>query len=127
EPPPGGFEVVVVDDGSPAEDGVAGVLDAAAADFPVPLRWVSLEQNAGPAVARNRAWRMAAGEWIAFTDDDCRPRPDWLVRLLAAADRAGGAEVVQGRTEPDPDATDLLDEAYARSMRVDALDGYYQT
>jgi len=125
--PDGGFEVVVVDDGSPPADGVAAVLEDAATTFPVPLQWTSLDRNAGPAVARNRAWRMAAGEWIAFTDDDCRPRPDWLVRLLAAADAGVGADVVQGRTQPDPEGADRLDEPYARSMRVDALDGYYQT
>ncbi len=37
----------------------------------------------GPAAARNLGWRAAAGEWIAFLDDDVFPPKDWA-RLLAA-------------------------------------------
>src|SRR5437762_2882354 len=32
----------------------------------------------GPAGARNRGWRRAAGEVIAFTDDDTTANSDWL-------------------------------------------------
>jgi GT2 family glycosyltransferase len=32
----------------------------------------------GPATARNRGWRQARGEIVAFTDDDCIPAQDWL-------------------------------------------------
>jgi GT2 family glycosyltransferase len=126
DPPDGGYEVVVVDDGSPVEDGVGAVLEAAAAGAPVPLRWERLPANAGPAAARNAAWRVAAGEWLAFTDDDCRPARDWLVRLLDRAD-AAGADVVQGRTRPDPDKAHLLAEPWARSMVVDEQNEYFQT
>jgi glycosyltransferase involved in cell wall biosynthesis len=38
----------------------------------------------GPAAARNLGWRMARGEIIAFTDDDCLPEPDWLAQGTAA-------------------------------------------
>lgn len=37
----------------------------------------------GSYAARNRGWRGASGDWIAFTDADCAPEPDWLRRLLA--------------------------------------------
>ena len=126
DPPEGGYEIVVVDDGSPDRDEVTDVLQAAAASAPVPLRWDALERNRGPAAARNVAWRMANGEWIAFTDDDCRPAKDWIVRLLDKAD-AGRADVVQGCTVPDPDRAHLLAQPFTRTMQVDGLNGFYPT
>jgi GT2 family glycosyltransferase len=38
----------------------------------------------GPAAARNRGWRLAQAEIIAFTDDDTVPAPAWLEQALAA-------------------------------------------
>jgi cellulose synthase/poly-beta-1,6-N-acetylglucosamine synthase-like glycosyltransferase len=37
-----------------------------------------------PHGARNRAAGMARGDLLVFTDPDCRARPDWLERLVAA-------------------------------------------
>ncbi|HWE55066.1 MAG TPA: glycosyltransferase family 2 protein [Acidimicrobiales bacterium] len=126
--PAGGFEVVVVDDGSPATDGVTQVLAARTADFPVPLRWVTLPKNSGRAAARNTAWRRATGEWVAFTDDDCRPDPKWLHALVEAAESGGDAPaVVQGRVVPDPERVGLLANPLARSLRVDTLSELFET
>jgi len=122
--PDGGFEIVVVDDGSPPADGIVPILEKAAANSPVPFHWESFPANRGAAAARNRAWRHGRGEWIALTDDDCVPRHDWLVRLL---DHAGSADVVQGRTCPDPAQEHLLARPFSRSLRVDGLNGFYQT
>jgi GT2 family glycosyltransferase len=71
-----GFEVVVVDDGSPepVSEDVAPTTDV------FELRIIR-QQNAGPAAARNLGAREARGEILAFTDDDCLPRPDWLSTL----------------------------------------------
>ncbi len=73
------FEVVVVDDRSttPVRPIVEAVEDR--------LR-VRLVQGtgAGPARARNLGAREADGEMLAFTDDDCRPRPGWLGKLAEA-------------------------------------------
>ena len=38
--------------------------------------------RSGPAAARNRGWRQARAEVIAFTDDDCIPDASWLQRGL---------------------------------------------
>ena len=54
-----------------------------------------------PGRNRNAAWRLARAPVIAFTDDDCRPPPEWLERALAASARHSGA-IVQGATRPDP-------------------------
>ena len=48
--------------------------------------------------ARNRGAAAARGELIVFTDPDCVPRPDWLERLVATHERAGG--LVGGAIEP---------------------------
>jgi GT2 family glycosyltransferase len=124
EPPAGGYEIVIVDDGSPTADGISDLLAAAAVRSPVPLRWQTVTANAGAAAARNQAWRSACGEWIAFTDDDCVPARDWLIRLCQHVD---GADVVQGRTVPDPERAHLLGMPFARSLRVDEWSGFYQT
>jgi GT2 family glycosyltransferase len=76
------FEVIVVDDGSdrPPRELVA----RAAAALDVRL----LEQsNAGPASARNTGARAARGEYVVFTDDDCRPDAGWLRAIDTAAAR----------------------------------------
>ena len=83
------FEVVVVDDGSPQP------LAAEVADLEGTLQLrVHRQTNAGPAAARNTGARLAAGELLAFTDDDCRPAPAWLPALLDAHD--GGKTLLGG-------------------------------
>lgn len=85
-------EVVVVDDGSPEP------LAPVCAPFEG-VRCVR-QENGGPARARNRGAREAAGTFLAFTDDDCRPRPDWLSALRRAwggdEGRMVGGRVVNG-------------------------------
>ncbi len=80
----GPWRVIVVDDGSPEP---LGPVCAAAGPGVTSLR----QENAGPGAARN-AGVAAAGDarWILFTDDDCRPRPDWALRLVAAQGGAAG-------------------------------------
>jgi histidinol-phosphate phosphatase family protein len=64
-----------------------------------PLRIRVLAGDArGPAAARNRGWRAARTEWVAFLDDDVIPPPGWRDALAGdldglAADVAGS----QGR------------------------------
>jgi glycosyltransferase involved in cell wall biosynthesis len=79
--PPSKFEVIVCDDGSrpPVRDGLASTLVALANRMHVR---VIRQDNGGPAAARNRGAAAAIGRYLAFTDDDCRPEPDWLERLL---------------------------------------------
>jgi len=67
------------------------------------LRYVDIPPGTGtPGRNRNAAVKLARGELLAFTDDDCRPPQQWLERALEASQRFPGA-IVQGRSEPDPD------------------------
>lgn len=80
------YEIVVVDDGC---DAATRHEVAAAALFrtqPAIRYLTGVVSRRGPAAARNVGWRAARGEIIAFTDDDCRPRPGWLSAGLAAFD-----------------------------------------
>ena len=80
------WEVVVVDDGSPQP--------FTASDMPAADRCalrVIRQENAGPATARNRGVRECRGEFVAFTDDDCRPEPGWLGTLVSAVRERPGA------------------------------------
>jgi glycosyltransferase involved in cell wall biosynthesis len=105
DPPDGGFEVVVVDDGSP--DPVADHLERFRdrTDLTV-LR----QDNAGPAAARNRGAGAASGRLLAFTDDDCQPHPGWVRALVTAADEP--ALLLGGRT------IDRAGGPYARASQV---------
>ena len=62
------FEIIVVDDG--------------------PTRH-------GPAAARNRGWRHASADIVAFTDDDCVPDAGWLSSGVQAF--RSGSDAVCGR------------------------------
>lgn len=94
-------EVVVVDDGSSDETPAR----LAAMEDP---RVVVLRNEAGTGVARarNRGIEAAAGEWIAFLDDDDIWAPRKLRAQLDAAARTGAALVygttlaVDGRAKP---------------------------
>jgi len=72
---PGHIEIIVVDDGS--VDGTAGE----ARSFPN-VRYFR-QENAGPASARNRGAREASGEFLFFTDSDCRPQQVWVEKMVA--------------------------------------------
>jgi len=67
------FEVIVVDDDSSLP------LEPVVAPFAVSSNITLLRQpKAGPAAARNFGATKAKGIFLAFTDDDCAPSPDWL-------------------------------------------------
>lgn len=67
------WEIVVVDDGSATD--LALIISELNSSGLIQLH---RQKNAGPARARNKGVEIAKGKYIAFTDDDCVPLPDWL-------------------------------------------------
>lgn len=57
------------------------------------------EPEPGSYRARNAALAVATGEVLAFTDADCRPRPDWLSAAVAALQRDPAADLVGGAVQ----------------------------
>ena len=87
--------VAIVDD--TAEGLARPVADEFAKCFELGLAYrISGKQNIS--VARNLAVEtaMGMGDWIAMTDDDCEPPPQWLEALLEIQEQTG-ADAVTGR------------------------------
>ena len=121
------FEVLVVDDGSPEP------LDAVVASVQDRLIVRMIHQNhAGPATARNHGVQQACGELIAFTDDDCRPRPDWLQKLVERENEAPGS-LIGGSTinglpeEVFTSASQLIVDLVYAHFNADAERAYFLT
>lgn len=112
EQPSGGFEVIVVNDGG------GRAIESIVSDAPKALdARIAIPAGTGPSAARNAGAAAARGTFVAFTDDDCEPRPDWLRALErtlnAHPGAAAGGKVVNGA--PDNRG------AVASQIVVDAL------
>jgi GT2 family glycosyltransferase len=84
------FELIVVDDGS--TDDTVSVCDGMRQQMPN-LKYVSTGKNIGIGRAANRGLRVAKGEYLMFTDDDCVVREDWAERMR---DALGSNPIVAG-------------------------------
>jgi glycosyltransferase involved in cell wall biosynthesis len=96
-------EIVIVDNGS--VDNTAAVIDGWARANRVPVRALS-EPGAGKSRALNSALRVAKGDILAFTDDDCRLHPEYVNDLLRH-DAADTNLVLRGGRIELADPTDL--------------------
>ncbi len=108
------YEILVVDDGSPALP-----------SFERPAGGPRLElfrrRHRGPAAARNHGAGQARGTHLAFIDDDCRAEPDWL-RVLEGRFRTSPAAMLGGHT-----LNELADSVFSATSQqiIDYLYGYF--
>jgi glycosyltransferase involved in cell wall biosynthesis len=80
ESPPGGWDLVIVDNGS--TDRTADVVRSFGGKLPIRYAY---EPTPGKNAALNTGLRLVTGDLVVFTDDDIYPSADWLVQLCAAA------------------------------------------
>jgi GT2 family glycosyltransferase len=97
--PHANFEVLVISDG--ATDGTNEFLQAFAAETALALT-VIVQQNAGPAAARNHGIQRAQGDLILFIDDDVVPAPQWIAEHVRSHNQAAGEVVVMGPMHTPP-------------------------
>ncbi len=94
-PPPSGWKLVVVDNGS--RDGTAEAI--ASFKDRLPLQSI-FEPAAGKNLALNTGLQLLEGDLTVLTDDDVFPHPDWLVELRRAADAQRDFSIFAGAILP---------------------------
>ena len=77
--PPGGWDIVVVDNGS--SDRTTEVVRSFRDRLPITY---AFEGKPGKNAALNTGLAHVTGDVIVFTDDDIFPQADWLVRMCEA-------------------------------------------
>jgi len=85
-------ELIVVFDGATPDAALSSRLAELGA------RVIRRERRAGPGAARNAGAAAAHGEFLAFTEDDVTPAPDWLERAAARLDADPTLDVLEGAT-----------------------------
>ena len=93
-----GWELIVVEDGDtePLDDGLTSLREQ------LPLRWFRVS-HAGCGGAKNAGAWQAQGQYLVFTDDDCRFSPEWLSQYGRYFERAPDGLVAGGATNPRTD------------------------
>ena len=95
------IEILAVNDGS--QDGARELMDAF--HDPEGQRGPPVHIHHQPAIglSAGRQWALqsAKGEWVAITDIDVRPEPDWVTNMMAESQPVSHSErivAVTGRT-----------------------------
>jgi len=91
------YEILVVDNGS--TDHTGQVVREFQKMVSVPVRYV-FEGRLGLSVARNRAIREAAGEYVLFLDDDAIASEHWISEIVSLFERDPRIGCVGGRIDP---------------------------
>jgi glycosyltransferase involved in cell wall biosynthesis len=102
--PPGGYRLIVVDNGS--TDQTRAIVESFQDRLPVTYLF---EPRAGKNVALNTALgvalQQASTDLLVFTDDDATPVPQWLAELARAAVQQPDYALFGGAIVPDWEAT----------------------
>lgn len=98
------YEVIVTDDGSQTT-----AAQMVREHYPW-AQWVSGPRT-GNGANRNNGAKYAKGEWLAFTDDDCLPDPQWLKAYSEAIAANPASLVFEGRTYVDRPKCSLAEKS----------------
>lgn len=116
--------VVIVDD--TAHEGARSTVEDFAGRFELGVQY-RVSGKANISLARNLAMEtaMPLGDWIAMTDDDCEPVPNWIEALLDVQGRTGADAVtgiMVGRA-PAGSPGWIVDQPFLEFGAVQAADG----
>ena len=103
------YEIVVADNLSPQGGEAISAVVAGRARL-----IIATERGAGP--ARNAGVAAAQGAYLAFTDSDCIPAPDWLANGLKALDSndfVGGRMIVSRETDGAKSGAEAFEQVFA--------------
>ena len=79
------YEIIIVDNNS--NDATRDLSSFFISDHPhISIRYI-LEPNQGLSYARNRGWKEAKGEYVAYVDDDCEVPNEWLKKAEEIIER----------------------------------------
>jgi glycosyltransferase involved in cell wall biosynthesis len=110
------FEIIVVNDGS--SDGTHNYLTSLASQGKIKYHH---HANSGLAATRKAGLKFATGEFIAFTDDDCRLPADWLSKYYDLFQNSN-AGVIGGPTQtgdlknPCADTNDFINNYFKKVL-----------
>ena len=119
------YEVLVVDNGS--TDETAAVVRS------FPFARLIHEPTASSYRARNLGFKEARGGYVAFTDADCIPDPEWLSQAARAARQHPQAGVIAGHIElfrvdsSGDEACEKYERVFLFDQARNALYGYCDT
>ena len=82
---PAGCEVEILFVDNNSSDNTKDVVDYYSRRSPITIIYFH-ELHQGASMARNRATSEARGDYVAFLDDECVVRPDWLEIIVADID-----------------------------------------
>jgi glycosyltransferase involved in cell wall biosynthesis len=125
EEPCDSCEILIVDDGGSAD--LRGIILSAPSSIRIRLL---RQENRGAGAARNAGARDAQGQWLAFTDDDCRPHAGWLKGLRVELEKgldvlAGGRTINQLRYNVFAATSQIVVDAAYRYYNRDRTRGRF--
>ena len=109
------WELILVDDCS--SDGSVKIIESLIADDNR-IRLITLTENSGPAIARNRAIKEAKGRYIAFLDSDDLWTPDKLLKQISFMQENDAALSYTGYYRIEEESGEIIDQIHV-SKKVD--------
>jgi len=99
------FDLYVVDNGS--TDNSLALLSEKASGLPFNTYIIENNSNLGFGPATNQGIRASSAPWIATLNNDTRPEPDWLERILEATTSMNRVGMVGSKLLRDQDPTQI--------------------